>query len=128
MILTDLFMESHMKTNEIASPMNNHGLIIPIVIVTVIALNMPIEHQMKKGAILKSITAISLEKRVKILPTGLASKNRMSALSTVSHTLLFMFVVAWEIKQKLIRPRVKLNRMYANTAVMNKSGTSSLFC
>lgn len=39
-----------------------------------------------------------------------------------------MLVVAWEIKQKLIKPRTKLNTIYNNTAITNIPGMSKLSC
>lgn len=66
---------SHIRIRQSPIPMNKYGLMIPTVTVTVIVLKTPWVMNTTNGESTKSITVMSFENLVTILPTGFESKK-----------------------------------------------------
>ena len=81
------------RPKAIATITNKYGYRTLKVITTVIVLNIPNVAKTVIPGIIRSITDISFENLVKILPIGLLSKNRILDLMTFSTITLCIFDV-----------------------------------
>ena len=103
-------MIKSIKAHEMAVGIRIYGLIIAIIMIVVNSLRIPNVIMTTYQEISESMTLISFENRVTILPMGLESKNKIFALRTFSVIFLNIFFELTMIIRTPINARKKLKR------------------